>query len=118
MLKLGIETGYGHNMGIGFDILLGTGKSAGDYVIYYNDDGEIESLSQPFTKWCFKRGAQFWVRTGMLGTALKNTDIRLFARYVYSQEPDPDPDIAESPGIFTVWQEESWQFGLTFCYTF
>lgn len=118
LLKLGIETGYGHNMGLGFDILLGTGKSAGDYVVLYKDNDDVEMLTQPFTKWCFKRGAQFWVRTGMLGSALKNTDIRIFARYVYSKEPAEDVLSDDESIEFSVWQEESWQFGLTFCYTF
>ncbi len=127
LLKLGVETGNGHQMGIGIDALVGTGKSCGN--LYYSglddssgnnepaDESVYEDWAEPYTAWCFKYGAQLWVRSNLLRTSLSNTDIRLFARYVYSVNPNNINEL-EKYGIDDVWSGESWQFGITFCYSF
>ena len=122
--KIGVETGNGHDIGLGIDFLIGTGKSAGDYTIFaideqgnvlYEDDDNMLVINT--TEWCFKYGAQLWVRSNLLRTGIGNTDVRLFARYVYSRDPKEQGLFDNSP-IFWDWMEESWQFGVTFCYTF
>ena len=124
LLKLGIEAGHGHPMGIGFDLLVGTGKSAGEYNFTVEDDeaapnnnSEPEEMNVPYTKWCFKYGTQLWLRSNLLQAKVKNTDVRLFARYVYSKNPEDEDELLKDE-IFCDWHEESWSFGLTFCYTF
>ena len=109
LLKLGVETGNGHALGIGLDMLLGGGKSAG---AMYD-----EEVSYPYTMWCWKRGAQMWLKTNLLTTGIKNMDILAFARFVYSQNPDKDEGVA-NPELMTLWLEESWQFGITLRYRF
>ena len=121
--KIGVEAGNGHQMGVGVDFLLGSGKSCGNfyYPIDENDSGadyyDDEDLTEPYTAWCFKYGAQLWVRSNLLKTSIGNTDVRLFARYVYSVDPHKNSTISNNT-VENYWVEESWQFGLTFCYTF
>lgn len=123
LLKLGIEAGHGHPMGIGFDLLVGTGKSAGEYNFTLEDNeaapnnNEPEEMNVPYTMWCFKYGAQLWLRSNLLRAKVKNTDVRLFARYVYSKNPENEDELFRD-GIFCDWHEEGWSFGMTFCYTF
>ena len=119
LFKLGVETGYAHKMGFGLDALLGTGKSGG--ISYDIDDDmkdEDEIYADPYTKWCLKYGAQLWIRSGLLSSAIANTNVRLFIRYVYS--PNPEPDFETYDGGITInnWMEESWQVGLALCYEF
>lgn len=115
--KIGFEAGYGHKMGIGMDFLLGTGKSAGDYDFMLEENGEKFNVNTPYTKWCLKYGAQLWIRSNLLKASVKNTDIRLFVRYVYSKNPENPAQLAEE-GVICNWKKESWTFGLTFCYEF
>ena len=120
--KIGIEAGNGHKMGIGLDFLIGTGKSAGEYSFFLKDENpdgnnEIEQKDLPYTSWCLKYGGQLWVRSNLLKASIKNTDIRLFARYVYSKNPEDENKLMDN-GIICNWMTESWNFGLTFCYTF
>jgi hypothetical protein len=115
LAKIGVEAGNGHKMGIGFDALIGSGKTAGDYIIISPEDNSYIEL--PYTAWCFKYGAQLWVRSSLLHASIKDTDIRLFARYVYSKNPEDEFEVIQS-GVIPQWKEESWSFGLTFCYNF
>lgn len=117
--KLGLESGYNHPLGIEVDFLLGTGKSCGDYTFTLKDDenGKTEDMDIPYTDWCLKYGAQLSLRSNILSTQIKNTDIRLFVRYVYSKNPQNDAELDEL-GIDNFWQEESWTFGITLCYSF
>lgn len=116
--KLGVEAGNGHKMGIGLDFLIGTGKTAGEYSFSIQDeDGSTEDVDLPYTSWCLKYGAQLWVRSSMLNVSIKNADVRLFARYVYSKNPENEDELLNQ-GIICNWIEESWSFGLTFCYNF
>lgn len=118
LAKIGAEAGNGHKLGIGVDFLVGGGKTAGEYEFDVEDDkGNVENEVLPYTSWCFKYGAQLWVRSKLLSVSLKDTDVRLFARYVYSVNPEDEDALAKS-GIACNWMEESWSFGLTFCYTF
>ena len=119
MAKIGVETGYGHAMGAGADLLFGTGKSAvtmevpltADYIYTEHD-----------TEWCFKYGFQLWIRTSLLHANIKNTNVRFFVRYVYSKDPTDDADLDFNDDGFLsgyyIWNPESWQVGLTFCYEF
>lgn len=124
MAKIGIETGFSHKMGVGIDLLVGTGKTSGELSLYdptalYGDAELPENLetNTPYTDWCFKYGMQIWVRSGLLHTMLKGTDVRLFARYVRSVDPNKGTDFSNM-GMMSVWNEESWQFGVTFYYQF
>lgn len=119
LLKAGIETGYGHKMGIGFDLLGGTGKSGG--MSYYLDDDlkdwdDIDTDS--YSKWCLKYGAQLWIRTSILSTGIKNSNIRLFIRYVNSPNPGPEQEPYKGGVKLNNWLKESWQYGLQLCYEF
>lgn len=114
LLKTGVETGSGHALGLGFDLLFGSGKSSG--VSYFIEDGNL-SDSGYYTAWCFKYGAQLWVNTSFLTTGLKNSDILAFARYVYSVNPYNENKNVND-GIINNWLTESWQFGITFVYRF
>lgn len=125
MAKLGIEAGFNHNMGFGFDFLIGTGKSKGIY--YYlidtspegqeptDDDLDIED--EPYTAWCAKFGGQLWFRTGLFSGMGKNRDIHLFVRYVYSKDPHKATEYSAA-AFQNDWFEESWQIGLTYFYKF
>ena len=113
MLKLGVETGNGHPLGIGIDGLWGGGKSTGTY--YFWDDDDFEPYY--YTDWCYKYGMQVWLKTNLLTTSIKNTDILVFARYIRSLNPDDETD-DDIIGILNYWNEESWQFGVTLRYRF
>lgn len=119
LAKIGVETGNGHAMGIGIDALFGTGNSPVSANIPLTKD---YTYMEHDTKWCLKYGFQLWVRSNLLHANIKNVDIRLFARYIYSKDPtnDADLDFNEDsvPSGYFIWNPESWQFGLTFCYEF
>lgn len=124
MAKIGFEAGFAHKRGIGIDFLVGTGKASGEYILYdpkalFGDEEIPDDLDEntPYTGWCFKYGFQIWLRSGLLNTQLKKTDVRLFARYIRSLDPDRNVDMTDI-GIMNFWNEESWQFGVTFCYEF
>jgi len=110
MGKFGVETGNGHVMGVGLDGLVGVGKSSGS--VYFLDGEDPVS----YTDWCLKYGAQFWIKTNLLTTGLKNTDVLAFARFIYSK--DPYPELQDMDDIIAVWNEESWTFGVTLRYRF
>lgn len=112
LFKLGVESGNGHLLGIGIDGLIGAGKSLG--AVY--DLTETDADPEDYTAWCLKYGAQLWLKTNLLNTSIKNADILMFARYVYSQNPIKDSDFP--PDVFNSWMEESWQFGVTLRYNF
>jgi len=116
LFKLGLETGYEHPLGLEFDFLLGTGKSCGDFIYtVVNEDGAEEDMNIPYTEWCLKRGFQLSVRSNLLHTQIKNTDIRLFVRYIDSKNPKDDAQLSKD-GITNKWQEQGWSFGLLFSY--
>lgn len=124
MGKFGVETGNNHPLGVGFDALVGTGKSSGSlYFIDDADDGKNDDDDDDdddddpihYTAWCFKFGGQFWVKTNLLTSGLKNTDILLFARFVYSVDPHNDKN---DNNVISIWNEESWSFGVTLRYRF
>jgi len=122
MIKLGIETGFRHKMGFGFDLLYGTGRSCGNfyYVGNFSEYGgqDVAVWSAPYTAWCEKVGGQVWVRTGILHTGFdNNNDVRLFVRYVYSKDPNKKSELDEFR-FGREWFEESWQIGLTYCHYF
>lgn len=114
LLKFGIETGYGHSMGCGLDLLFGTGKSLG--FIYFYEEGS-NKLDDPiqYTEWCMKNGFQAWVRTGLLKQIVPNSTTSLFVRYVYSKEP---AGMEDEDGVFFFWQEEAWQIGFLINFKF
>ena len=114
--KLGLEAGYQHTMGVELDFLLGTGKTCGDYVFTTNDENNPE-IEVPYTSWCMKYGFQLSLRSNILRMQIKDTDVRLFARYVYSKNPENEQELWND-GIDCLWKEESWSFGLSFCYSF
>lgn len=116
LTKIGMETGNGHAMGIGLDFLFGSGISAAT-ICFDNNDIDMTDYD---TRWCWKYGFQLWVRSNMLHANIKNADIRLFARYVFSIDPTNDDDFivdGKEYGYY-LWSPDSWQFGLTFCYNF
>ncbi len=113
LLKVGIETGYDHSMGLGFDFLFGTGKSPG--FIYFFDEETTNNEPIPYTEWCFKNGFQFWVRSGLIKQLLPNSTTSIFVRYVYSQEPK---DAISDENVFLFWQEEALQIGLLISFKF
>ena len=108
MAKIGIEAGNGHALGVGLDGLIGTGKSSGTFYLEGEDP-------EGFTEWCLKYGAQFWVKTNLLTTSIPNTDILMFARFIYSKDPLTNIDLGD---IYAVWHEEAWTFGITLRYQF
>ena len=112
LFKLGLESGNGHVLGVGIDGLIGAGKSLGAVYDMSQEDADPED----YTAWCFKYGAQLWIKTNLLNTSIKNADILMFARYVYSKDPTKPSDFP--PEIFNSWMEESWQFGVTLRYNF
>ena len=110
--KIGIETGNGHNVGIGVDLLLGGGKTANTTYCWLGEEwDQIHG-----TVWCYKKGLQVWLRTNLIATSFSNTDVVVFGRFVKSSTPDGVDEFEDS--CFDVYMEESWQFGLTFKYTF
>lgn len=113
LLKVGIETGFDHSMGVGLDFLFGTGKSPG--FAYFLEEGTPNSEPIPYTEWCFKNGFQFWVRSGLIKQLLPNSTTSIFVRYVYSQEPK---DAISDENVFLFWQEEALQIGLLISFKF
>ena len=123
LLKSGIETGNGHAMGIGFDVLGGYGKSTGDtYLTVYNtNDTDEDDLANPFTEWCWQYGVQLWLRCNLLKTGLKNSEILAFARCVRSVQPNDIPDtyqVSDSWQFDNYWKDETWSFGIIIRYRF
>lgn len=116
LLKLGFETGYNHPFGLEFDLLFGTGKACGDFSFDVEEDGNIEHREIPYTEWCLKGGFQISVRSNLLHTQVKNTDVRLFVRYVTSRNPKDDAELLKE-GIINKWQERGWSIGLLFAKT-
>jgi len=119
LVKLGLETGNEHAMGIGIDGLFGTGSASVTTCVPFTAD---YTYTEHGVDWCLKYGFQIWVRSNLLHANIKNVDVRLFARYVYSKDPTNDQDLDFNqdgvPSGYYVWNPESWQFGLTFCYEF
>lgn len=113
LFKLGVETGNGHALGVGLDGLIGGGKSSGTM---YDLNDETQTPNN-YTMWCYKYGAQLWIKTNLLTTNVENSDILVFARFVDSKNPQNDNLLWEN-GIYNDWIEESWQFGVMFRYCF
>ena len=120
LLKTGIETGNGHPMGIGFDILGGYGKSTGDCYLTVYDENDEDDLAQPYTEWCWQYGAQLWLRTNLLKTAINNAEMLIFARLVRSVNPNNGESVRidDKTSFDNYWKEEQWSFGATFRYYF
>ncbi|MBR1605679.1 MAG: hypothetical protein IJ660_06200 [Alphaproteobacteria bacterium] len=129
LLKLGIETGKGHTMAVGADFLFGTGTSAVtlvfDRTTYGQTDSQTDSdydysMYDYDTRWCLKYGFQFWLKSKLLHTGIKNTDIKLFVRCVYSVDPTNDSDflVGNKQTGYYLWSPESWCIGLKFSYEF
>jgi hypothetical protein len=119
LLKLGAETGYAHKMGIGMDLLFGTGKSGGmSYDVPDNLKDDDDIYAESYSSWCLKYGTQLWVRSSLLSSGINNTNVRLFIRYVYSKNPNPETERYEGGTTINNWMEESWQVGLQLCYEF
>lgn len=121
LLKSGIETGNCHPMGIGFDLLGGYGKSTGDtYLIILSSEDDDDDLATPYTKWCWQYGAQIWLRSNLLSTAVKNSEMLIFARFVRSVNPDVDgvTIVNDQVAYDNYWKDESWSFGITLRYKF
>ncbi|MBQ9271604.1 MAG: hypothetical protein IJ218_05010 [Alphaproteobacteria bacterium] len=116
LLKIGAETGNGHSMGIGFDVLGGCGRSSGDtYQLEYQDNEEYD-LATPYTSWCWQYGMQLWMRTDMIRITFPNTEMLVFARFICSVDPMKDEDMVK--GFDYYWKDETWSFGVTFRYRF
>ena len=119
LLKVGGEAGSGHKLGIGIDALVGSGKTAGEYEFEVKDANDnVSNAALPYTRWCFKYGAQLWIRSNLLNVPAKNTDVRLFVRFVHSVNPESPEMLKNNDIICNKWMGESWSFGLTFCHTF
>ena len=116
LLKLGAEAGNGHALGFGFDLLGGYGKSNGDSYQLEYQDYEEDDLAEPYTKWCWQYGSQVWMRTNLIKTALSNTEILVFAKFVRSVDPTNDESMIKGYDYF--WKDETWSFGVTFRYRF
>ena len=111
--KIGVEAGTEHVLGVGINGLIGGGKSLG---AIYDLDFNVETEPQDYTAWCFKCGAEIWLKTNLLSTAIKNTDVLIFARFVYSKDPQT---IEYDPKTnYNFWMEEAWKFGVTVRYKF
>ena len=111
--KIGVETGNGHAMGIGIDLMLGGGKTAGFLIDL--DDASAEPY--PYTLWCWKQGLQVKLRSDFLTTGIKNADVSAFVRFIHSINPQDDEDLLND-NLFNKWIEESWQFGVMISYHF
>ena len=111
MGKVGIETCHNRKMGIGFDFLLGYGKSPGNTFIYKNIVEDDEPTSTvPYTEWGIKYGGQIWLKTGLLGGVSSHTDALLFARLVMAPDNTGIPEITQN--FYNLWKKESWSFGV------
>lgn len=127
--KVGFETGFNKAIGIGGDFLFGGGKTNGytltcDWEEIPGAEGEdptyeVDVEHDPYTVWCPKIGAQFWIRLNFLTSSVKNFDTAVFGRFVYSFNPNAamEEEMAEQ-GVLDFFKEESWQFGITMTYSF
>ena len=111
--KLGLEVGNEHLLGIGLDAMVGGGKSIG---AIYPLEFDVDTDPYNYTDWCFKFGGQVWIKTNLLSTGIKNSDILIFARFIYSKDPH-NPEY-QSPNVYNYWMEEAWKFGVTLRYRF
>ena len=114
LFKLGVESGNGHPLGIGIDLLAGGGKTAAGFHVFENDAWQTDFQ----TLWCFKYGAQVWLNTSFLTTGIKNSDILAFARFVGSKAPASIRQFDEYDNVDCEWNDEAWNFGITFRYRF
>ena len=114
MGKIGVEAGAEHMLGVGLEVLFGGGKSAG--IMYDLDEKEPEP--DYYTEWCFKYGAEFWVKTNLLQTKIPNTDILIFARFIKSVNPLDDDRLLSQYKMFNIFNEEAWGFGITIRHIF
>ena len=116
MAKAGVETCHNRKMGVGFDFLAGYGKSSGDVFFYTNiveDTGP--SKITPYTAWGKRFGGQIWIKTGLLGNAISNTDVLLFARLIKAVNPQimsNDYSLLHH----NLWRQENWSFGIILRY--
>ncbi len=119
LLKGGIETGNGHAMGVGADIMGGYGKSTGDtYKIVY-EEHDADRLATPYTEWCWQYGAQIWFRNNLLSTAVKNSEMLIYARFVRSVNPHSTSTYtSDTLSYDDFWKGENWSFGVTFRHRF
>ena len=133
LLKLGTEVGIGRPLGIGLDFLFGGGKNARTNYFFDTkalgttdndqqnpDDTEAEydfddEEPENTTEWCWKYGAQLYIKTNFLQTKIKNTDVLAGVRYVRSIDRNNSTDEEKlfDAGVLTLFPEESWQFFLT-----
>ena len=119
MLKLGIETGNGHMLGTGADLLGGVGTNPVEEVYENMGEGGSDYTAMD-NRWCFKYGFQVWLRCNFLKTGIKGTDVRLFVRYIMAKDPTDDADfIVDNQSVgFYLWTPDQWKVGLCFSYTF
>ncbi len=119
LLKGGVETGNGHIMGIGIDILGGYGKSTGDTYKTVYKENESGKLANPYTEWCWQYGAQIWLRNNLLSTAVKNSEMLIYARFVRSANPhSASTYTSDTLSYDDYWKGENWSFGITFRHRF
>lgn len=111
MGKLGLETCHNRKMGIGFDFLLGYGKSPGNFFTFKDivEDEEPAGV-KPHTEWGIKYGGQLWLKTGLLGGISNHTDVLMFARLIMAPRPTDIPEFSKYS--YDLWIEESWSFGV------
>lgn len=116
LLKLGVELGNGHRVGIGADALWGYGKGVGDVYMSKNIVDENEPVKVvPYTEWGWERGVQVWMKTNLFNTSIfAKTEMLIFARLVYT--PNPEVMTEVSMVHHNVWKSEQWMFGITFRY--
>ena len=126
--KVGFETGFNRAIGVGGDFLFGGGKTNG-YTLTYNfeeipgkegedPDYEVDVEHDPYTVWCPKIGAQFWIRLNFLTSSVKNFDAAVFGRFVYSFNPHAsEQEEMAKEGMLDFFKEESWGFGIMLTYS-
>ena len=122
LLKLGAEMGNGHFLGIGYDILGGYGKSTGDMYSIIYEENDDDDLADPYTEWCWQYGMQIWLRTDLLKTAISNTEMLMFARFIRSVNPEKiegdSQKVNDKLAYDNYWKDEVWSFGIMFRYKF
>ena len=116
--KLSIELGAFRSMGLGFDMLGGGGKSAGDVFMFAK--GIVESAQAdkivPYTEWCWQYGGQLWMKVNLMGSLIKNAETLVFARLITSVDPGVMKEASQYH--FNAWKGETWLFGTTIRYSF
>lgn len=116
MGKIGVETCHNRKMGMGIDFLAGYGKSSGDVFFYQNivEDTSPTKIT-PYTAWGKKFGGQLWIKTGLSGNIMSNTDVLLFARFIKAVDPHL---MTSDYSLFhhNLWREENWSFGVILRY--